>query len=338
MPQVAVPSSLVPALPVRSSGDKRPDVRVEHHRQPSHETPEHVLITTLSPCSSGEPSTSRVACDAYGVDGHNERLLARAFAGQMDEVVIAIKFGYVLDPDEEGTPIETNWDIDAKVKGSADFVHRQIDGSLARLGVDQVDLWYLHFPDPATPIEKTVEAMAEVVQEGKAKYLGVCNVTAEQLRRAASVHPIAAVQNEYSLWTRNIEREVLPTARELGVGVVPWAPLGSGFLSWQVNTIKGDDFRNRHPRYRGENLKRNVDRFTPLRTFAKEKGVTPVQLALAWLLHQGNDIVPIPGTRNPEHLGDNLAAVSVTLSEGELRRIDELAPAGLAAGESLLEA
>jgi len=274
--------------------------------------------------------------DAYGEDGHNERLVGRAIAGRRDGVVVATKFGYALSPDEPGTTVEVNWDVRPRVNGRPEWVGRKLDGSLGRLGVEHVDLWYLHFPDPEVPIEETVGAMAEAVEAGKARHLGLCNVTADQLRRAHAVHPIAAVQNEYSLWTRDAEAEVLPACRELGVGFVPWAPLGSGFLSGQVGSVSGDDFRSRHPRFRAENLRRNVDRFAPLRGIAEDLGITPAQLALAWLLHGGEEIVPIPGTRNPEHIDSNVAATEVRLSEEDLRRINEAAPAGLAAGAALL--
>lgn len=274
--------------------------------------------------------------DAYGADGHNERLVGRAVADRRDAVVVATKFGYALSPDEPGTTVEVNWDAENRVNGRPEWVGRKLDQSLERLGMEQVDLWYLHFLDPSVPIEETVGAMAEQARIGKTRLLGLCNVSADQLRRAHGVHPVAAVQNEYSLWTRDAEAEVLPACRELGVGFVPWAPLGSGFLSGQVASVGSDDFRGRHPRFQAENLKQNVDRFAPLRGIAEELGITPAQLALAWLLHQGNDIVPIPGTRNPEHIDSNVAAAEVRLSEEDLRRIDEAAPAGLASGEALL--
>jgi aryl-alcohol dehydrogenase-like predicted oxidoreductase len=274
--------------------------------------------------------------DAYGEDGHNERLVGRAVADRREEVVVATKFGYALSPDEPGTTVEVNWDVQPRVNGRPEWVGRKLDASLRRLGIEQVDLWYLHFPDPEVPIEETVGAMKEAVGAGKARHLGLCNVTAEQLRRAHAVHPIAAVQNEYSLWTRDAEADVLPACRELGVGFVPWAPLGSGFLSGQVGSVSQDDFRARHPRFREENLRRNVDRFAPLRGIAEEIGITPAQLALAWLLHQGERIVPIPGTRNPEHIDSNVAAAGIRLGGEDLRRIDEAAPTGLAAGEALL--
>jgi aryl-alcohol dehydrogenase-like predicted oxidoreductase len=275
--------------------------------------------------------------DAYGADGHNERLVGRAVAGRRDQAVIATKFGYALSPDEDGTPIQTNWDIAPRVNGRPEVAKQRIDDSLRRLGVEMIDLWYLHFPDPAVPIEDTVGAMADAVNAGKVRYLGLSNVDAEQIRRAHAVHPISAVQNEYSLWTRNVEVDILPTLRELGIGLVPWAPLGSGFLSGQVTNVDQNDFRSRHPRYQAENLRQNVDRFAPLRALAEELNITPAQLALAWLLHQGSDIVPIPGTRKPEHIDSNAAAVDVVLTPEHLARIAEAAPLGLAAGKSLRE-
>jgi aryl-alcohol dehydrogenase-like predicted oxidoreductase len=275
--------------------------------------------------------------DAYGADGHNERLVGRAVAGRRDQAVIATKFGYALSPDEDGTPIQTNGDIAPRVNGRPEVAKQRIDDSLRRLGVEMIDLWYLHFPDPAVPIEDTVGAMADAVNAGKVRYLGLSNVDAEQIRRAHAVHPISAVQNEYSLWTRNVEVDILPTLRELGIGLVPWAPLGSGFLSGQVTNVDQNDFRSRHPRYQAENLRQNVDRFAPLRALAEELNITPAQLALAWLLHQGSDIVPIPGTRKPEHIDSNAAAVDVVLTPEHLARIAEAAPLGLAAGKSLRE-
>lgn len=274
--------------------------------------------------------------DAYGVDGHNERLIGRAIAGRRNSVQIATKFGYTLTPDERGTSIQTNWDIAPRVNGLPEIVPKRVDDSLKRLGIEVIDLWYLHFPDPSVPIEDTVGAMGDAMRAGKVCYLGLSNVTAEQIRRAHAVHPISVVQNEYSLWTRDVEQDVLPTLRELGIGLVPWAPLGSGFLTGQVTTLEQDDFRNRHPRYQGQNLQQNVDRFAPLRSLAAELSITPAQLALAWLLHQGDDIVPIPGTRTPAHIDSNAAAVDIVLSPDVLKRIDELSPAGLASGKALL--
>src|SRR6478736_1373260 len=273
--------------------------------------------------------------DAYG-NGHNEELLARAIRGRRNDCVIATKFGIVFAPDEQGTELPTGWGFSLRINGKPDYVHRSLDRSLRRLGVETIDLWYAHYPDPATPIEETVAAMAEGVRAGKVKHLGLSNVTAEQVRRAHAVHPIAAVQYEYSLWRREPEQTLLPTLRELGIALVPWSPLGSGFLTGTVNTLAKEDFRNHNPKYAGENLKANADRFAPLMALAKELGITPAQLALAWLLHQGNDIVPIPGSRKKERVTENAAAAAVQLSPQVLKQIDALAPAGIAPGATLV--
>lgn len=272
--------------------------------------------------------------DAYG-NGHNEQLVGQAIKDRRDKVVLATKFGIVFDPEETSTPLTTNWNV-LPINGRPEYVRKAIDGSLSRLGVDYVDLWYAHFPDPSTPIEDTVAAMAESVQAGKVKYLGLSNVTAEQLRRANAVHPITAVQYEYSLWSRDVETDLLPTIRELGVGFVPWAPLGSGFLTGTVKSVEKDDFRNFNPRYQGENLQANQDRFSPIREMAEELNVTPAQLALAWLLHQDKHIVPIPGSRNPVHIDSNATAADISLTPEQLKKLDSLAPRGFATGKSLL--
>jgi aryl-alcohol dehydrogenase-like predicted oxidoreductase len=273
--------------------------------------------------------------DAYG-NGHNEQLVGRAIAGRREQTILASKFGIVFSPGESGTPIGTNWEVQMSINGRPDYVSRALEASLKRLGTDYLDLWYLHYPDPAVPIEETVGAMAQAVQAGKVRYLGLSNVKAEQLRLANQVHPISAVQYEYSLWARGAEQSIIPTARELGIGIVPWAPLGSGFLGGGVSQVSGEDFRTRNPRFSQENLQLNQDRFAPLMGLAQELGLTPAQLALAWLLHQGEDIVPIPGTRKAERIDENLAASEVKLSSEQLAQIDKLAPAGLAAGKTLL--
>ncbi len=202
--------------------------------------------------------------------------------------------------------------------------------------MDAVDLWYLHWSDPGVPIEESVGAMGELVAEGKARHLGVCNTTADELRRAHAAHPVAAVQSEWSLWTRTLEDEVLPVARELGIGVVPWAPLGSGFLTGTVAAVADGDFRQHHPRFQAANLAANRSRFAPLAELAEAKGVTTAQLALAWLLHQGPDVVPIPGTRSPDRIRENAAAARVVLDDEDFRRIEEVAPPGAAVGAALL--
>jgi len=273
--------------------------------------------------------------DAYG-NGHNETLLARALKGRRDDCVLATKFGIVFDPDQKGTVFSTGWGFSLSLNGTPAYTRRSLDSSLRRLGIDTIDLWYLHFPDPATPIEETVAAMAEGVRAGKVRHLGLSNVTPDQVRRAHAVHPIAAVQYEYSLWRREPEQELLPALRELGIGLVPWSPLGSGFLTGTVNQLAKDDFRNNNPKYAGNNLQANADRFAPLMALAKNLGITPAQLALAWLLHQGPDIVPIPGSRKPERVSENAAAANVRLSPEVLKQINAIAPAGAVRGENLV--
>jgi aryl-alcohol dehydrogenase-like predicted oxidoreductase len=273
--------------------------------------------------------------NVYGL-GHNEQLIGRAIAGRRDAVVLASKFGWVVDG-SSGTEVQVNYDMPGiRANGRPEYLHQQIDGSLERLGVDHLDIYYVHFPDPGTPIEETVGAMAELVRQGKVRYLGLCNVDAAILRRAHAVHPIAVVENEYSLWARNPEKEVLPTAKALGIGFVPWAPLGSGFLGADIASVDAGDFRSWQPRFKAENLEENRKRFGPLRDLAKELGISPAQLALAWLLHQGKQVVPIPGMTQRWHVDDNLAATAVMLDAEVLRRIDQLAPPDLAAGAGLV--
>jgi aryl-alcohol dehydrogenase-like predicted oxidoreductase len=273
--------------------------------------------------------------DAYGA-GHNETLVGRVIKNRRNEAFIATKFGIVFDENETGADLSTGWGFSLKINGKPDYVRKALDGSLKRMGVDVIDLWYAHYADPDTPIEETVGAMADAVRSGKARYLGLSNVTAEQVRRAQAVHPIAAVQFEYSLWRREAEMTLLPTLRELGIALVAWSPLGSGFLTGTINSLDKDDFRRNNPRFAGENLAKNRDRFAPFMDIAEELGVTPAQLALAWLLHQGEDIVPIPGTRRPERIDENARASEIRLDSAILRRIDELAPPGLAHGATLV--
>lgn len=273
--------------------------------------------------------------DAYG-NGHNETLVGRAIAGRREQAFVATKFGIVFDGNESGTDLPTGWGFSLKINCSPPYVRKALNASLKRLGVDVIDLWYAHYADPATPIEETVGAMAEAVRAGKVRHLGLSNVTAEQVRRAHRVHPITAVQFEYSLWRREAEAELLPTLRELGIALVGWSPLGSGFLTGTVTGLNKDDFRQHNPRFAGENLAANRDRFTPFMAVAKELGVTPAQLALAWLLHQGQDIFPIPGTRRAERVEENAKAAGIRLTPDLLKRIDELARPGLAEGATLV--
>lgn len=272
--------------------------------------------------------------DAYGGGGGGERLVGRAIAGRRAEAVLATKFGYV-GPDQ-GRQIQIGYRMKLFVDGSPEHVATAIDASLDRLGTDHVDLWYLHHPDPGVPIEETVAAMARQVTAGKARHIGLSNVTGDQVRRAAAVHPIAAVQNEYSLWNRSAEAELLPACREVGAGFVAWGPLGSGFLADQrfligaVTEVPKQDFRSRNARFSPDNLAVNADRFAPLVDVADRLRCTTGQLALAWLVAHG--AVPIPGTRNAGHLEENLAAATVSLSETELSELDSRFPVGTGVG------
>jgi aryl-alcohol dehydrogenase-like predicted oxidoreductase len=268
--------------------------------------------------------------DAYG-PFTNEKLVGKAVADRRDEVVLATKFGNERRGDG-------SW---VGINGKPEYVRRACDASLERLGVETIDLYYQHRVDPEVPIEETVGAMSELVEAGKVRYLGLSEAGPETIRRAHAVHPISALQSEYSLFTRDPEDEVLPTLRELGVGFVPFSPLGRGFLSgaWRsVDDLPEDDTRaGRFPRFSEENFRQNLELADRVREVAAEKDATPGQLALAWLLHQGEDIVPIPGTKRRKYLEENAGAVNVTLTEEDLRRIEEAVPRGAAAGERYSE-
>jgi aryl-alcohol dehydrogenase-like predicted oxidoreductase len=262
--------------------------------------------------------------DMYG-PFTNEQLVGRAIKGRRDEVVLATKFGNVRS--KEGAFLG--------ISGSPEYVRQACDASLERLGVDHIDLYYQHRVDNTVPIEETVGAMAELVTAGKVKHLGLSEAAPATIRRAAAVHPIAALQTEYSLWSRDPEDEILPTVRELGIGFVPYSPLGRGFLTGRFRSfddLPADDYRRNQPRFQGANFRKNLDLVTLLERMAAEKRCTPSQLALAWLLHRGDDIVPIPGTKRVKYLEENVAAVTVELKPADLRRIDEIAPVGVAAG------
>lgn len=275
------------------------------------------------------------SADAYG-NGHNESLVGRAIKNRRSEAFIATKFGIVFDEKETATDLPTGWGFSLRINGRPAYVRKAIDASLQRLEVDVIDLWYAHFPDPATPIEDTVGEMANAVKAGKVRCLGLSNVIAEQVRRAHAIHPIAAVQYEYSLWRREAETSLLPTLRELGIALVPWSPLGSGFLTGTIRGLGKNDFRLNNPRFGEKNLATNRDRFEPFLDIARELDVTPAQLALAWLLHQGRHIIPIPGTRHPERVTENAKASTIKLDSATLQQIDELAPPGLALGETFM--
>jgi aryl-alcohol dehydrogenase-like predicted oxidoreductase len=275
------------------------------------------------------------SADAYG-NGHNEKLIGQAIRGRREQAFVATKFGIVFGEHETSTLLPTGWGFALPINGTGAYVRKAVDASLQRLGTDVIDLYYAHFPDPTTPIEETVEAMAEAVQSGKVRYLGLCNVTPEEVRRAHKVHPITAVQYEYSLWRREIETALLPTLRELGIGLVPWSPLGSGFLTGMVTNVGAKDFRQNNPKFSQDNLAQNIGRFAPLKAIAADLDLTPAQLALAWLLHQGRDIVPIPGTRKIAHLDENISSAFVVLDDAILKKIDELVPLGSAIGKTLI--
>jgi len=264
--------------------------------------------------------------DIYGPHT-NEQLVGEAIADRRDEVVLATKFGIVRDPENPSA---------RGVSGRPDYVMRACDASLRRLAVDHIDLYYQHRVDPDVPIEETVGAMAELVDSGKVRFLGLSEAGAETIRRAHAVHPISAVQSEYSLWTRDPEDEVLPALRELGIGLVAYSPLGRGFLTGQITSpsdLGSGDFRAHSPRFQGENFARNLQLVDRVREIAREKGCSPGQLALAWVLAQGDDVVPIPGTKRRRWLEENVEATEISLDAEELARIDEAAPRGAAAGD-----
>jgi aryl-alcohol dehydrogenase-like predicted oxidoreductase len=266
----------------------------------------------------------------YGM-GHNEELVGRAIVGRRAAVVIATKFGIVrtADPKVRG------------VSGRPEYVRQCADQSLQRLGIDAIDLYYQHRVDPDTPIEETVGAMARLVEAGKVRHIGLSEASAATLRRAVSVHPIAALQSEYSLWSRDVEQEILPACRELKVGFVPYSPLGRGFLSGAIKTpddLAPDDFRRGLPRFQGEHFANNLALVDAVKRLAKEKGCTPAQLALAWVLAQGEMIVPIPGTKRIKYLEENLGALQVELSAADLAHIESIMPAAKVSGTRYPEA
>lgn len=263
--------------------------------------------------------------DMYG-PFTNEQLVGEAIQDRRDRVILATKFG------NERSADRTFW----RINGSPEYAHQACDASLQRLKVDTIDLYYLHRVDPKVPIEDTIGAMAELVQQGKVRYIGISEAAPATIRRAHAVHPITALQTEYSLWSRDPEDEILPTVRELGIGFVAYSPLGRGFLSGQITSpsdLAEDDWRRQSPRFQGENFNRNLQLVERVKAIASEKGVTPSQLALAWLLAKGDDIVPIPGTKRRTYLEENVAASEVTLTSDDLARIEEVAPKQGTAGD-----
>ena len=263
--------------------------------------------------------------DMYGPHT-NEQLLGNALKGRRDQAVIATKFGLVRSAG--GGFVGVN--------GRPDYVHQSCDASLQRLGIDTIDLYYLHRVDPTVPIEETVGAMAELVHQGKVRYLGLSEAAPDTIRRAHGVHPITALQTEYSLWSRDPEDKILPAVRELGIGFVPYSPLGRGFLSGKIKRLEdlaADDYRRHSPRFQGENFAKNLAVVEQVNLIAQEKGVTGSQLAIAWLLAKGDDIVPIPGTKRRQYLEENAAAIDIQLTPSELERIETVAPQDIAAGD-----
>ena len=264
--------------------------------------------------------------DMYGV-GHNEELVGKALQHCRDKVIIATKFGNVRGSD--GSFLGVN--------GKPEYVRSACDASLKRLGIEAIDLYYQHRVDPNTPIEETVSAMAELVQAGKVRYLGLSEAASATIRRAQAVHPITALQTEYSLWSREPEVEILPTCRELGIGFVPYSPLGRGFLTGKIKSMdtlaEGDYRAERYPRFQSGNLQQNLKLVEKIEQMASVKGIKPGQLALAWVLAQGEDIVPIPGTKRRTYLEENIAATTVTLTQTELEQIEQALPLGVAVGD-----
>jgi aryl-alcohol dehydrogenase-like predicted oxidoreductase len=263
--------------------------------------------------------------DAYG-PFENEKLVGRAIRDRRDEVVVATKFG-----NQRGA--DGSW---IGINGRPDYVREACDASLQRLGVDHIDLYYQHRVDANVPIEETVGAMAELVRAGKVTHLGLSEAAPQTIRRAHNVHRITALQTEYSLWSRDPEDEILPAVRELGIGFVAYSPIGRGFLSGQwrsIDDLAPDDWRRNNPRFQGENFQRNLDLVEKIEEIAREKGVTPAQLAIAWVMAQGDDIVPIPGSKSRKHLEENVAAADIELTREDLERIDAVVPKGVAAGD-----
>ncbi len=263
--------------------------------------------------------------DMYG-QGDNEELVGKAIAARRDRVILATKFGIVRGENADSRGFN----------GKPEYVHQACDASLQRLGIDTIDLYYLHRVDSEVPIEDTVGAMAELAQQGKVRYLGLSEAAPQTIRRAHAVHPISALQTEYSLWSRDPEDDILPTVRELGIGFVPYSPLGRGFLSGQFkspNNFPEGDYRRDSPRFQGENFYKNLELVERVKEIAQAKQVTASQLAIAWLLAQGNDIVPIPSTKQRKYLAENIAATEISLTSEELKQIEAVAPQGVAAGD-----
>jgi aryl-alcohol dehydrogenase-like predicted oxidoreductase len=270
-----------------------------------------------------EGTTLIDTADGYGADGHNERIVGKALQGRRDGVVIATKFGFRIPEGAEAHRFPVSYAFgELAVNAEPKYVRGYAEQSLRNLRTDVIDLYYPHFPDPEVPLEDTVGAVADLVRDGLVRHLGLSNVTADELRRAHAIHPVAAVQTQWSMW-QPIDPELHAAARDLGVGIVAWSPLGSGFLAGTVDNVSEGDFRRNISRFDEANLKANNDRYAPLRDIAADLGLTPGQLALAWLLHQDDRVVPIPGSRTPAHIAENLSAARVDLHPDTLARVDE---------------
>ncbi len=273
--------------------------------------------------------------DAYGA-GHNEDLIKKALNETDVTPFIATKFGIVFEEDQTGSTLDTGWGFPLTINGTKQYVERAIENSLERLGVEQIDLLYAHYLDPNVSLEETVSAMADAVKLGKVKAIGLSNVTAEQVLQANEIHPISAVQYEYSLFRREAEIDILPAVNQIGAALVCWSPLGAGFLTGQVQELSDGDFRNNNPKMQGDNLADNLQRLEGIKAIATEYDVTPAQLALAWLVAQGDNIIPIPGSRKVRRIDENLGALSIKLSQETLDRLNEIAPIGAFKGATLV--
>ena len=273
--------------------------------------------------------------DAYGA-GHNEILIKQATQQSTKNAFVATKFGIVFEEGQTGSKLDTGWGFPLTINGTNSYVKRAIDSSLKRLGVKQIDLLYAHYLAPNTPLEETVSAMADAVREGKVKAIGLSNVTADEIIRANKVYPISAVQYEYSLFRREAENEILPAVKNIGAALVCWSPLGAGFLTGTVKELGEGDFRKNNPKMQGENFTTNLQRLEQIKNIAVGLSVTPAQLALAWLIAQGDNIIPIPGSRKKSRIDENLAALDIHLSKEVLDKLDTIAPIGAFKGATLV--
>jgi len=273
--------------------------------------------------------------DAYG-NGHNEELISKAIKKANKEAVVATKFGIVFDDSFESRTYDTGWGLPILVNGSKSYVKYAIEQSLKRLNIEAIDLLYIHFIDPQTPIEETINAMAEAVKEGKVKNIGLSNPSVDEILRAHKIHDLSAIQYEYSLFNRNAENEIFSTTKDIDAKFVAWGPLGNGILSGNVNRLDDGDFRNNNPKFTGENFKSNLKKIEKFKTLAKDLDVTPAQLSLAWLLNKDEDIIPIPGSKNIHRIEENIKALDIKLDVNVMNTIEELLPSGTFKGNPLI--